>query len=323
MWHGVLAELRRGPVDVVLTEPTRRRRPGGPDVWLTDGLQGAIPVAEPTVIQLHEAPWDDPTQRHLLDPSFVEHCRRTSSEAAAQASQIVTPSEASKRQIVAAYGVEASSVHVAPHGVDTETFRPGVAEQGRRLVTGLAGSAPYVLFVSTIHPRKNLLALRTAMVGLARRGQPHLLVMVVAPPADRADSADLVREATAELPGFPGRVVVLRRLAEAQLAGVMAGAEVLCAPSFSEGFGFAPLEAMACATPVVVSDRGALPEVVGDSAVVTTTEADDIEKALDRVINDHELRRRLGEAGRLRSMTFTWQATAIRWLEALVAATGP
>lgn len=320
MWYGVLAGLRGSDVEVIVAEPDRRRRTRHVDVWLGDGLQAALAVREPTVIQLHEAPWDDPTQVVFFDRAFVEHCRRTSAETAAQASQIVTPSVASKRQIVATYGVAASTVHVAPHGVDTAVFRPEVADQGRCLVAGRGGSAPYVLIVATVHPRKNIAALRTAMVGLAGRGHRHLLVMVVSPPADRADGALLMSDATAELPGFPGRVVVLRGLAEAEMAAVMAGADVLCAPSFSEGFGLTPLEAMASGTPVVVSDRGSLPEVVGDAGVVTTTDADDIEQALDRVISDTELRRRLVEGGRLRSRELTWRRTAAGWLDALTAA---
>jgi glycosyltransferase involved in cell wall biosynthesis len=320
MWHAVLAELGAAGVSLTVAVPGRRRARKEVDVWLADGHQGALGVDVPTVIQLHEAPWEDPAQRHLLDTAFVDYYAPRSAEAVAQADQIVTPSAASKRQIVASYGVDEAIVHVAPHGVDTDVFHPDGAVRGRDFVRHRGGPTPYIIFVSAIHPRKNIPALRAAMAGLAGRGHPHGLVMVVASPADRSDAAALEREATDDLPGFPGRILVLRHLFEADLAAVIAGADVLCAPSFSEGFGFAPLEAMACATPVVVSDRGALPEVVGASGLITTTCAAAVEEALHRLITDRGLHRRLSEAGRQRSLEFTWRRTAATWLAALDAA---
>jgi alpha-1,3-rhamnosyl/mannosyltransferase len=202
-------------------------------------------------------------------------------------------------------------VTAVAHGVDPRRFRPGLRGGARRV------GAPYVLFAAAVHPRKNLAALRDAMAGLARRGWPHVLVVAGGPAADRADSSDLEEAAGAELPGAPGRVRRVEALDTRELASLMAGAAAFCLPSHWEGFGLTALEAMACGTPVVVSDRGALPEVVGDAGLVVSPDAADVEEALDRVLGDAALAERLGRAGRARAEGFTWRRTAEGWTAVL------
>jgi glycosyltransferase involved in cell wall biosynthesis len=315
MWHHVVAELGRD-VDVRFVEPGGRGGPlWRPQGWMQDGHHGPLPVRAPVVAQLHEAAWNDPDTRALVEPEFVAAYEEPSRAAARAATRVVTPSESSRRQIIDAYGVPAERVVVARHGVDHTVFHPGAPE----LVARVTGDAdrPYVVFVSQLHPRKNLAALREAMTRLARRGYPHALVVVGGHPADRRDAADLVRLAASDLPGTSGRVTRLEALTEAELAGVLAGAAAFCLPSFMEGFGLTALEAMACAVPVVVSDRGALPEVVGDAGIVTAPTADAVEAALVEVLDDDARARALGKQGYERSLEFTWARTAACWRVAL------
>jgi glycosyltransferase involved in cell wall biosynthesis len=318
MWHHVVTELGR---DI----PVRIVAPGArspwwwrPEVWAHDGHHGPLPVTAPVVAQLHEAAWNDRETRALLEPEFVAAYEEASRRGAQAAARIVTPSESSRRQIVDAYGVPAERVVVAPHGVDHAVFHPG-ASGGPEVVARAGGDAcrPYVVFVSQLHPRKNLDALREAMTRLAGRGYPHALVIVGGHAADRRDAAELVRCAAADLPGTAGRVTRLEALTETELAGVLAGAATFCLPSLMEVFGLTALEAMACAVPVVVSDRGALPEVVGDAGVVTTPTADAIEDALTGVLDDDAEAGARGKQGYERSLEFTWARTASRWRVAL------
>lgn len=322
MWRHVLAELAHD-VDLVAAEPGRRsrRRSGtraGVEVWLHDGHLGPLPVPGPVVAELHEASWHLPDTRRFVDEAFVATYEAPSRAAAVAATRIVTLSECSRGQIVDAYGVARERVVVAHLGVDHAIFNPGAGD-ARPLITGAGGDPerPYVLFVSQLHPRKNLDALRGAMTRLVLSGHPHQLVIVGGPPVDRAESAGLVRAATAELPGAPGRIVHLRDLDEPDLARVMAGAAAFCLPSFMEGFGLTVLEAMACGAPVVVSDRGPLPEVVGDAGVVAAPAPDSLAAALEAVLDDPGHARALRRASVARSAAFTWPATAACWRRAI------
>jgi glycosyltransferase involved in cell wall biosynthesis len=310
MWQRVLAELE-GRVRLDVREPGRRlaRRP---DAWLADGHRELPDVAEPIVAQVHEAPPRDPAARALLDPAFAAHLEAAVVATVARADAVVTLSYFSARELQLEYGLPAEQLHVAHLGVDPEVFSPREAGAGRERI-----GAPYVLFVGVLHPRKNIGVLREAMARLAAQGLPHVLAVVGAPPADRADPGTLVRDALAELPGAPGRVIAVEGAGDAELAALYAGADAFCLPSLSEGFGLPALEAMACGTPVVAADRGALPEVVGDAGVLVEPTALGVELGLARVLGDPRLRAELHERGRERAQGFTWARTADAWVEAL------
>jgi glycosyltransferase involved in cell wall biosynthesis len=175
--------------------------------------------------------------------------------------------------------------------------------------------APYVLFVGVLHPRKNFEAVRAALADLAAAGLPHVLAAVANPPPDRAEPPNI--EASLQLPGLAGRVRVLRQVSDRELAALMAGADAFCLPSLFEGFGLPALEAMACGAPVIVSNRGALPEVVGDAALVVEPDPPGVSAALRRVLTDEPLARRLRSAGVQRAAGFDWHKTADGWLEVL------
>jgi glycosyltransferase involved in cell wall biosynthesis len=318
MWHNVLAGLA-GLVDLrFVDEPGARRKrlERRPDVWLSDGHQGPLPVSEPSVVQIQEAAWHIPEVRDTLDPAFIEAYAEPSRRACRAATGIITPSESSRRQVVDTYDVSAEKVRAVPLGVDADRFRPG--RPGAADVLARAGAdpaRPYVLCVSVAHPRKNLGALRSAMAALAGDGFPHNLALVVSPAADRADSRALLDEVLSDLPGAPGRVVRLTGLGEDDLASVIAGAAAFCLPSLMEGFGLPSLEAMACGVPVVVSNRGSLPEIVGDAGLVIEPDADSVAEALASVLGDAGRAAALGAAARRRSLEFGWDRTVRGWLD--------
>lgn len=318
MWHCVLPELATLVALGYWDDPRRSRFRRPPDVWLADGHSGSLGVPEPLVVHLQEASWRHESTRPLLAPAFLKQYEHASRIAAETATAIITPSESSRQQILAEYQRDPAHVVTVPLGVDLALFRP--SRPGAAKVLAEAGGdpgRPYVLFVSTVHPRKNLAALRTAVAALARRGLPHGLVVAAGQPPDRADARALFAEAAADLPGAPGRVVLLRNLSDVDLAAVMAGAAVFCQPSLMEGFGLTALEAMACGVPVVVSNRGSLPEVVGDAGVVSEPDADALEEALYEVLTSPERQAELVQAGLERSVRFTWRATAEGWYDVL------
>src|SRR5581483_3003422 len=101
----------------------------------------------------------------------------------------------------------------------------------------------------------------------------------------------------------------LRGIPPRDLAALMGGADVFCLPSVFEGFGLPALEAMACGAPVIVSDRGALPEVVGDAGIICSTEPAEVSAAVARVIAEPELAERMRQAAIERAAGFSWART--------------
>ena len=307
IWRRAVDGMQQKGLDVVVRRPGRLhlRRP---DVWLTDGHQGPLDVDRPLVVHLHEAAWGDPETRPMFDQSFLDAQATASAEAAAAATRILTVSESSRAQIVASYGVDAGTVDVAYNGIDHDVYRPGALLRTRV-------PRPYVLFVSSVHPRKNLGVLREAL-GRVGSDRSLSLVLVAGPAPDRADSRELEEAAAAPIPGVE-HVVNLAGAPDAVVAGLMGGAAVFCLPSLMEGFGMAVAEAMACGAPCVVSNRGSLPEVVGDAAVVVEPTVDALADALVALLDDPAGARELASRAMQRSHRFTWDAMVDAWIRCL------
>ncbi len=150
MWHEVLTRLD-DLVDLRRIDDAgggrgsrlRGRIGSKPDVWLFDGHTGPMSVAEPQVIQLHEAPWNEPESMATLDQSFIDVVVEPTRRAAAVAAAIVCPSESARQQIIDDCDVDPTLVFAAHHGVDHDVFRPGL-EGGHDLVarTEVIASAP-------------------------------------------------------------------------------------------------------------------------------------------------------------------------------------
>ena len=303
VWRRILAELDG------LVALERRSIDGGDPrrggVWLIDGHEYALRSALPVVAQVHEAPWGVPELRGQLSPAFAELSERRTIAGVRSAQRLITGAEATRKQLADVYGYDPDRIHPVFHGVDSSTFSPRDAARGRARI-----GSPYVLFAATLQPRKNLPALREAMAMLAAAGFPHALALVVAGAPDRADLPELAAQALAELPGAPGRIVRVERPDDAELAALMAGADAFCLPSLWEGFGLTALEALACGTVVVVSDRGALPEVVGDAGVAAEPTADGLVTALRGVLGDPARAAELRRAARQRALALSWRAAA-------------
>jgi glycosyltransferase involved in cell wall biosynthesis len=315
VWSSALPRLA-SIVDLVEDDPR-------PDVWLLDGHAGDPGVEGPVVVSLFEVNWGRPELDREHDPDFVTSIGSATEAAVRRADRIVTCATTSKGQIVDAYGFPPDRVHVVPFGVDRAIFHPDRSGTGATLVRNRLGdSRPYVLFAASLHPRKNLAAVRDAVVGLARRGFPHALALVAAPAPDRADSSDLAKEGFADLPGFPGRVVVFDDPTDSELSALMSDADAVCQPSTSEGFGLTVLEAMAAGAAVVVSDRGSLPELVQRGGLVVEPRAAAVEQALVRLLTRPRASRRLRSRAVRRAKKLSWERTAREWARVAGLAAG-
>jgi glycosyltransferase involved in cell wall biosynthesis len=164
----------------------------------------------------------------------------------------------------------------------------------------------YLLAISTIEPRKDYPTLVKAFAAIAG-AHPGLRLVIAG--AEGRGSPALSAAVTASK--LDDRVVRLGYVDDSVRASLLAGARALAYPSLYEGFGFPPLEAMAAGIPVVATAGGAVPEIVGDGAlVVPVNDPDALATALGQALSDEELRRDLVARGRAQAGRYSWTATA-------------
>jgi alpha-1,3-rhamnosyl/mannosyltransferase len=229
-----------------------------------------------------------------------------------RAAFIITPTEATRKDVIDAFGIAPERVVAMHWGIDARFT--GAAPRDRTAPV----LRPLLVFPSPPIGRKNL----------------DLNAMASAPGGSDLSSARLqitgavardfpAYEALISQLGLVGRVEWLGRVARADVPEVYARADVLVYPSFLEGFGLPPLEAMAAGTPVVASNASCLPEVLGDAALlVDPTDAGAFGAAVESVLTDSNLRRRLVLAGESRARKFTWEECAEKTVEVYRRAAG-
>jgi glycosyltransferase involved in cell wall biosynthesis len=227
-----------------------------------------------------------------------------------RAALVTTISEASASAIVAAYGTAREHLRVIPGGVSPR-FRPVAADPATLSRHGI--DAPFLLSVGRLNPRKNLAGLIAAFESLRERRPGRVqLVLVGEDDYGAASLREVVARSSAS-----ADIVLAGRLDDEALALLYAAASVFVFPSFFEGFGLPPLEAMASGTPVVSSDGGGLAEVLGDAAIrIDPFSTESIAAGIERVLDDAELASRMTAAGLARAQTFSWEATARAMLAA-------
>jgi glycosyltransferase involved in cell wall biosynthesis len=279
---------------------------------LADGWYGPVCRA---VVTIHDLSVLRFPEAYFADTAAERRAWRHHMAITASADAVITVSEATAGDVVALLGVEERRVAVVAHGVESH-FRPArdprtLKELRRRYRL----PERYLLFVGGVDYKKNVARLIEAFA-LARRdaGLPHALVL--AGPLQREGNPffEAAREAAATM-RVAERIRWLGYVSDADLPALYSGADAFVFPSLMEGFGFPPLEAMACGTPVVSSSGTATEEVTGDAAVlIDPRDAGHIAEGILQVL-DEERSRTLVQAGLRRAAGYTWERTAARTIE--------
>jgi glycosyltransferase involved in cell wall biosynthesis len=218
-----------------------------------------------------------------------------------RADAIITPSRSTAEDLVSRTGVDPAKVNVVPEASSLPIGAADPAEVASRLRL----RAPYLLFVGTLEPRKNLVPLVRAYRRAAADGLP--LSLVLAGPMGWHGDA-LMRELALE---GPGEITLTGYLPASDLDAVYRGASAFAYPSTYEGFGLPVLEAMSRGIPVITSSVSSLPEVAGEAALlVDPSSVHDLQGAISRLTGDAALSARLAEGGRSRAAGFTWGEAA-------------
>jgi glycosyltransferase involved in cell wall biosynthesis len=240
-------------------------------------------------------------------PGAGLYARTVAGLAVRRAAVVIADSEATRRDILEFLAAPPEKVRVVPLGV-SPLLKPAAAADIAVFRTDHALPAEYVLYVGARKPHKNLELLVRAW-GVLRPGDRPPLVL--SGPEWRADTplARLARElGVEESVHFSGDVHD-----DVALACLYSGAALVVQPSLAEGFGLPPLEAMACGVPVLSSDAGSLPEVLGEAAVyLPPREPAAWAEGVRELLADGERRRTLGARGRAHAAGFTWARTAER-----------
>lgn len=213
--------------------------------------------------------------------------------------RLLTVSESSAQDISEDFGVPQDALRVVPLGVDADVFRP--PEQPR-------APGRIVAMASADTPLKGIGPLLEAVAKL--RTERDVELVLVAKPTPGGPTERLVDELAI------GDIVhTVSDLGDDELAALLGSAEIACVPSLYEGFSLPTVEAMACATPLVASRAGAIPEVAGPDGLTTDLvppgDVGALARALGELFDDPERRRRMGEAGRERVLErYSWESVA-------------
>lgn len=289
------AELRLRPVDVLHVQYT------------------APPLTPcPVVSTIHDLAFE-----HLPE-TFTRRSwmqlRLTVRKTAKTAAQIITVSDYSRRDIISTYGIDPERVSVT-HEAAPQGFKPIKDEREFQRIRQTYGiEEDYILSVGSIQPRKNLSRL-VAAYSCLRRTKPEVklpqLVLVGKCAWLYGETLRTIRELE-----IADSVILTGYVPEKDLPTLYSGARCFVYPSYFEGFGLPPLEAMQCGTPVIVGNRTSLPEVVGDAAVlVDPYDVDAIAKAIETVVLNTELQNELSTKGLKRAKLFDWRTTARQTLD--------
>jgi glycosyltransferase involved in cell wall biosynthesis len=271
----------------------------------------------PSVLTIHDI-------QHEFFPEFFSEAelkarREISQRSAEEATRVITISEYSKASLVDKYRLSPAKIDVVYFGYGSEyrvLDEPGELEAFRNR-HGL--ERPFLYYPAATWPHKNHKRLLAALKILAeRRGFDGDLVLT----GVAMQSHDAIR-GEAERLGLAGRVKILGYLPYAELPRLYNLARLLVFPSLFEGFGLPLVEAMACGCPVACSNVTAIPEVVGDAALLfDPTSAEEMAEKVWAAWNDDGLRQRLVARGLERAALFTWEKTARETIEVYRKAVG-
>jgi len=255
----------------------------------------------------------------IYDISFLTH-RQFSNEknarllnkevpkAVEKSDLIITISENAKEEIIKHYGADASKIRIVYPAVDHKMFHRSGKNEISKVKKKYNLSKKYILYTGTIEPRKNIVGIIDAYKALPQRLRDEYQLVLAGGKGWKDE------EIKQSLEAAKGENICLTGyVRDEDLPSMYSGASVFVYPSFYEGFGMPPLEAMACGVPVITSNNSSLPEAVGIAGI--TINAEDtkaLTKNITRVLTDEKLAKNMIKEGYLQAKKFSWTVSAAK-----------
>ncbi len=227
------------------------------------------------------------------------------------ADKIIAVSQSTKKDLIEVYGTEDSKISVIYSGID-EKFKPLPKNDEKLLNVKNKYNLPdkFILYFGKLEPRKNLIGLIQAFEELNKNFSVIDLVIAGEPGWLYKDLKKALMKSK-----FKDKIYLTGRIPEEDKIFIYNLAEIFVYPSFFEGFGFPPLEAMACGVPVITSNQTSLPEIVSTAAVmINPLKVDEMVEAMLLILNNPDLRNYYSKAGIENAKKFNWEKTAIQTL---------
>lgn len=218
---------------------------------------------------------------------------------------IITVSKYIKQEIIDTLNIEADKISVIYNGIDQEIYKEYSDDESKTTADKFNLPNKYILFVGSIEPRKNLINLLRAYTNLPESIKNEYPLLLVGYKGWGNDEIYSIIKKNKSHIYYVGYVNDL------ELAHIYSRASLFIYPSYYEGFGIPPIEAMACATPVIVSNKTSLPEVCGDCALyIEPDNPDDIREKILYILNDKSLQQNLREKGKKWVSRYSWDKSA-------------
>lgn len=276
-----------------------------------------LPMFAKKVVTIHDMTMFLMPDMHL--PSKVRYFRFFTGAAARRADALSFDSHSSQKDFLKFFPQPVPSCNVVPLGKGPQ-FRPDLDPQQIEDVVRKYGlTHPYILYIGTIEPRKNLVRLTQAFSTLTQAYPSHILVIA----GMKGWMYDSLFELVGTL-GLENKVIFTGFVSEDDKPFLIRGAEVFAYPSLYEGFGIPVLEALACGTPTLTSNISSIPEITVDAALLVDPDSvPEIAAGLESLLGDASLRDELAAKSISQAARFSWSATAADTLSVYRKAVSP
>lgn len=240
------------------------------------------------------------------DKKNVEVLKRQVPNAVKNSNLIITISENSKEEIAEFYNIDPKKIKIVYPAINHNEFKLQKYKKTEAVKQKYGINQDYILYTGTLEPRKNIVGILESYANLSTELRSKYALVLAGGKGWKDEEIEKKLEQFKKL-----NIIRTGYVDDKDLPALYSGATLFVYPSFYEGFGMPPLEAMACGTPVITANNSSLPEVVGDAAIlIDAKDVDALTKNIEKVLQDEKIQRSMIQKGLKRAKVYSWQKSA-------------